>query len=112
MRRGWCGVAMAGLVAGAFGMALPAAAQKPADEPASEGHPHKWQVIEKSLYDVMQDGFDIAAVVYDTAGTGPSQTPDVHYFLQKGADLVRCDFRKREATSYYWCYALTKPGAP
>ena len=87
-------------------------AQKPAEEPASEGHPHKWQVIEKSLYEVLQDGFDVAAVVYDTAGIGQSQTPDVHYFLQKGADLVRCDFRKREATSYYWCYALTKPNAP
>jgi hypothetical protein len=105
-------MAFAGSVAGMLGAAPGAWAQQPAAEAASEGHPHKWQVIDKSLYDVLQDGFDVAAVVYDTAGTGQSQTPDVHYFLQKGADLVRCDFRKREATSYYWCYALTKPGAP
>jgi hypothetical protein len=95
-----------------LGAAPAALAQKPPDEPTSEGHPHKWQVIDKSLYDVMQDGFDLAAVVYDTAGIGQSQVPDVHYFLQKGGELVRCDFRRREATSYYWCYALTKAHQP
>jgi len=110
--RWWRCAAVAVVLAWSCGAVPDALAQKPAEEPASEGHPHKWQVIEKSLYEVLQDGFDVAAVVYDTAGIGQSQTPDVHYFLQKGADLVRCDFRKREATSYYWCYALTKPNAP
>jgi hypothetical protein len=112
MRRWWCCAVAAAVLAWSCGAAPDALAQKPADEPTSEGHPHKWQVIEKSLYEVLQDGFDVAAVVYDTAGIGQSQTPDVHYFLQKGAELVRCDFRKREATSYYWCYTLTKPNTP
>jgi hypothetical protein len=112
MRRSWSTMAVAGFVAGIFAAMSGAGAQQPAGQPASEGHPHKWQVIDKSLYDVLQDGFDLAAVVYDTAPTGPqTETPDVHYFLQKGADLVRCDFRKRDTTSYYWCYALTQPAA-
>jgi len=92
-----------------FGLLLGAAAGAQAQQPASEGHPSKWQVIDKSLYDVIADGYDLAAVVYDTAAAGPqTDTPDVHYFLQKSSDLVRCDFRKRGETSFYWCYQLTK----
>ena len=103
------GLAVPGMVGLLLGAAPGALAQQAAPEPTSEGHPHKWQAIEKSLYDVLQDGYDLAAVVYDPSGTPQGQTPDVHYFLQKGGDLVRCDFRKREQTSFYWCYALTKP---
>ena len=104
-------------VAAIFGLLLGAAAgadaQQPASQPASEGHPHKWQVIDKSLYDVVADGYDLSAVVYDTAATGAqSEAPDVHYFLQKGAELVRCDCRKRAETSFYWCYLLGKPNQP
>ena len=96
-----------------FGLLLGAPAVAGAQQPVSEGHPHKWQVIDKSLYDVIADGYNLAAVVYDTAETGtPTETPDVHYFLQKKTSVVRCDFRKRAETSYYWCYVLNKPNRP
>jgi len=32
---------------------------------------------------------------------------DVHYFLQKGADLVNA-IRKRDSNLYYWCYSSPK----
>jgi len=85
-------------------------AQTAAPSPTSEGHPHKWQPVDKSMVDFLNDGFELKAVVYDTAELGPKpDLPDVHYFLQKKAQLVRCDFRKREATSYYYCNMLVKP---
>ena len=76
----------------------------------SEGQPHKWEVIaNKSMYDFVSRGFELKAVAYDTSLLEPqSDSPDVHYFLQKGSDLVRCDFLKRDQTSYYWCYKLAK----
>src|SRR5947208_7195259 len=79
-------------------------------EQLSEGQPHKWEAVaNKSMYDFVADGFELKAVAYDTSVMGPqSDMPDVHYFLQKGAELVRCDFRKRAETSYYWCYQLAK----
>jgi hypothetical protein len=49
-------------------------------------------------------------VVYDSATTGQTDTPDVHYFLEKGTTLMRCDFRKRGETSFYWCFQLAKAG--
>jgi hypothetical protein len=91
--------------AAAVGLAAAAAAQ-----PTSEGHPHKWVAIDKSLADVLADGFDVKAVAYDTSETAPGAEPDVHYFLQKGAQMVRCDFRKRGDASIYWCYQLAKAG--
>jgi hypothetical protein len=101
------------VVAAIFGLLLGAPADAGAQQPVSEGHPHKWQVTDKSLYDLIAEGYDMTAVVYDTAGTGtPTETPDVHYFLQKDTNLVRCDFRKRGDTSYYWCYLLGKPNQP
>jgi len=80
-------------------------------QPVSEGHPHKWQTVEKGMADFLAEGFELKAVVYDAAQTGanPGALPDVHYFLQKRTQLVRCDFRKRDETSYYWCAQLTKP---
>jgi hypothetical protein len=80
----------------------------------SEGQPHKWEAVtNKSMYDFVADGFELKSVAYDTSVLGPqSDSPDVHYFLQKGADLVRCDFRKRDQTSYYWCYRLAKIKQP
>lgn len=83
-------------------------------EQLSEGHPHKWEAVtNRSMYDFIADGFELKSVAYDTSVLGPqSDSPDVHYFLQKGADLVRCDFRKRDQTSYYWCYRLTKVNQP
>ena len=60
------------------------------------------------MADYINDGFDLKAVVYEPAET-KSAEPDVHYFLQKKTQLVRCDFRKREATSIYYCALLTKP---
>jgi hypothetical protein len=83
-------------------------------EQLSEGQPHKWEVVaNKSMYDFVARGFELKAVAYDTSVLGPqSDSPDVHYFLQKGPDLVRCDFRKRDQTSYYWCYKLAKAHQP
>jgi len=51
-------------------------------------------------------------VVYDPSAADPkSGTPAVHYFLQKGPQVARCDFRLRGQTSYYWCAELTAPKA-
>jgi hypothetical protein len=100
-------------LAGIAGFLWSSAAALAADEPKSEGHPHKWVVVEKSMYDLVSDGFDLITVAYDTSSVGPKmEPPDVHYFLQKEHEIARCDFRKREETSYYWCYMLSKPGAP
>ena len=84
-------------------------ASRAAAEPTSEGHPHRWEVVNKGMADLLSDGFEVKAVVYDTAETAAQELPDVHYFLQKKAVLVRCDFRKRGETSTYWCAQLTKP---
>ena len=83
-------------------------------EQLSEGHPHKWEIVNnQSMYDFVSHGFELKSVAYDTSVLGPqSDSPDVHYFLQKGHDLVRCDFRKRDQTSYYWCYKLVKTHQP
>jgi len=82
-------------------------------EQLSEGQPHKWQVVANlSMHDFVADGFELKSVAYGTSVLGPqSDSPDAHYFLQQGHDLVRCDFRKRDQTSYYWCYKLVKAHA-
>ena len=81
-----------------------------AAQPSSEGHPHKWETVDKSLVDFLDAGFELKAVVYDTSEKGANpDLADVHYFLQKSKQLVRCDFRKREETSYYWCALLVRP---
>ena len=100
------------MTAASVGLALGVAAQAqtPAGQPASEGHPHKWQAIDKSLYDLVADGYTLVTVAYDTSETDPKSEPDVHYFLQKGNVVARCDFRKRGQTSFYWCYVLAKVG--
>ena len=92
---------------------MPSLALGPAQaEPSSEGHPHKWETVEKGMPDFLSDGFEVKAVVYDAAETGAKDLPDVHYFLQKKAQLVRCDFRKRGEVSSYWCAQLSKPRGP
>lgn len=81
-----------------------------AAEPTSEGHPHKWETVEKGMVDFLDDGFELKAVVFDTSEKGgKTDPPDVHYYLQKSTQLVRCDFRKRDETSYYWCALLVRP---
>jgi hypothetical protein len=97
----------------AAGLLLNGAADLSAEQ-LSEGHPHKWEVVNnQSMYDFVSHGFELKSVAYDTSVLGPqSDSPDVHYFLQKGRDLVRCDFRKRDQTSYYWCYKLAKAHHP
>jgi hypothetical protein len=81
-----------------------------AAQPSSEGHPHKWDTVDKSMVDFLDQGFELKAVVYDTSEKGATpDLPDVHYFLQKKTQLVRCDFRKREETSYYWCAIMIRP---
>jgi hypothetical protein len=87
-----------------------AQAQTPVGQPASEGHPSKWQTIDKSFYDLISDGFQLVTVAYDPSETEPKAEPDVHYFLAKGNVLAKCDFRKRGQTSFYWCYMLAKAG--
>jgi hypothetical protein len=106
MRQGWCYAVTAGIV----GLALGAGAL--AQQPASEGHPSKWQANDKSLYDLVADGFKLVTAVYDTSHATGESDPDVHYFLQKDKILARCDFRKRGDTSFYWCYQLAKPNTP
>lgn len=108
MRRWWLHVVMATLVGAALGGGVQA--QTPAGQPTSEGHPHKWQTVDKSLYDFVADGYALVSVVYDPTETEPKAEPDVHYFLQKGASVAKCDFRKRGQTSFYWCYLLAKVG--
>jgi hypothetical protein len=110
MRRGSSTMVLGASLCLLVGAASGASAQQ---QQTSEGHPTKWQAIDKSMFDVVADGFELVTVVYDTSQTG-SQTdnPDVHYFLQKGPQLIRCDFRKRDQTSFYWCFALTKPNSP
>ena len=108
MRRWWLQAMMAMGVGAALGGA--AQAQTPAGQPTSEGHPHKWQTVDKSLYDFVTDGYALVSVVYDSSETEPKAEPDVHYFLQKGAAVAKCDFRKRGQTSFYWCYVLAKVG--
>jgi hypothetical protein len=85
-----------------------AAAQTPVGQPTSEGHAHKWQTLDKSLFDLISDGYKLVTVAYDTSQTGQGAEPDVHYFLEKANTIARCDFRKRGETSFYWCYQLTK----
>jgi hypothetical protein len=108
MRRSWSYA----VVAGTFGLALGAATSASAQQPASEGHPSKWQANDKSLYDLVADGFMLVTAVYDNSHAAAESDPDVHYFLQKGNLLARCDFRKRGETSFYWCYQLAKPNTP
>jgi hypothetical protein len=97
------------VTAGILGLAAAVAqAQTPVGEPASEGHPSKWQTIDKSFYDLVTDGFKLVTVVYDTSQTEPKAEPDVHYFLEKGNVVAKCIFRKRGQTSFYWCYQLAK----
>jgi hypothetical protein len=95
-------------------VALPVTSTALHAEQLSEGQPHKWEAVtDKSMPDFVADGFELKAVAYDTSVLGSqSDSPDVHYFLQKGAELVRCDFRKRDQTSYYWCYKLAKVNRP
>jgi hypothetical protein len=81
-------------------------------QPTSEGRPHKWLAVEKSLTDFVADGFELKTMVYDSSETAAKSEPDVHYFLQKGTTLVRCDFKKRDQASIYWCYQLTAPNRP
>jgi hypothetical protein len=108
MRRVWFSAAIAAI----FGLALygAAAAQTPVGQPTSEGHPSKWQVTDKSFYDLVSDGYKLVTVVYDTSQTGVGAEPDVHYFLEKGNIVAKCVFRKRGETSFYWCYQLAKAG--
>lgn len=87
-----------------------AQAQTPAGQPTSEGHPSKWQTTDKSFFDLVSDGYKLVTVAYDSSQTGAGAEPDVHYFLEKGNTLARCDFRKRGETSFYWCSQLAKVG--
>jgi hypothetical protein len=99
------------LVSALAGLTL-GGAPNAAAQPTSEGHPHKWQAVNQSMADFVADGFELKAVVYDTSQTPRGAPPDVHYFLQKAAQLVRCDFRRRGEASIYWCYRLVKPRTP
>ena len=105
--RGLLHAAVAGGVA--LMLSAGAGAQTPVGQPTSEGHPSKWQTTDKSLYDLVTDGFKLVTVAYDTSQMKEGGEPDVHYFLEKGNIVAKCDFRKRGETSFYWCYQLAKP---
>ena len=107
MRRGLLYAASAALLVMAAGTA---SAQTPAGQPTSEGHPSKWQASDKSFFDLISDGYKLVTVAYDSSQTGAGAEPDVHYFLEKGNIVAKCDFRKRGETSFYWCYQLSKAG--
>ena len=107
MRRGLLYAASAALLVMAAGTAP---AQTPAGQPTSEGHPSKWQASDKSFFDLISDGYRLVTVAYDSSQTGAGAEPDVHYFLEKGNIVAKCDFRKRGETSFYWCYQLAKAG--
>jgi hypothetical protein len=107
MMRRWGICGLIAVVIAALGIAG-AAAQTPVGQPTSEGHPSKWQTLDKSLFDLISDGYKLVTVVYDTSQTGPGAEPDVHYFLEKANTIAKCDFRKRGDTSFYWCYQLAK----
>src|SRR5271170_404854 len=68
MRQWWSCATMAGSFALVLGVG--ASAQTPVGQPTSEGHPHKWQTTDKSLYDLVSDGYKLVTVAYDTAATG------------------------------------------
>ncbi|HXC27161.1 MAG TPA: hypothetical protein VNV38_04330 [Stellaceae bacterium] len=106
MRRWWIKAITAVIFGSVLGIA--AQAQTPVGQPTSEGHPSKWQAIDKSLFDLVSDGYTLVSVAYDTSETEPKAEPDVHYFLQKGNVVAKCVFRKRGQTSFYWCYQLAK----
>jgi hypothetical protein len=100
------------VMAGIVGLMLGAGtqAQTPVGQPTSEGHPSKWQTTDKSMFDLVSDGYKLVAVAYDSSQTGTGAEPDVHYFLEKGNIVAKCDFRKRDQTSFYWCSQLSKAG--
>ena len=106
--RGWWFQAVTAAVFVMSGVAVQA--QTPVGQPTSEGHPSKWQTTDKSLFDLVTDGYKLVTVVYDTSQTGQGAEPDVQYFLEKGNVVARCVFRKRGETSFYWCYQLAKAG--
>src|SRR5258707_9415047 len=94
------------------------AARGPSDpglraERLSEGQPHKWEVVSnQSMYDFVANGFELKSVAYDTSALGPQKRFAGRPLLSvETHDLVRCDFRKRNQTSYYWCYKLMKAHA-
>ena len=101
-------VAVGLLTAILLASAGPSRAQTPVAQPSSEGHPTKWATTDKSMADYVNDGFELKTVVYEPPES-KSAEPDVHYFLQKKTQLVRCDFRKRETVSIYYCALLTRP---
>ena len=106
MRR-WGIYAVSAVITG-LALGAGARAQTPVAQPTSEGHPHKWQTTDKSLFDLVSDGYKLVTVAYDTSQTQAGAEPDVHYFLEKGNAVARCDFRKRDTTSFYWCSVLAK----
>lgn len=106
MRRWGIYAAIAGI--GGLLIGADAQAQTPVGQPTSEGHPSKWQTTDKSMFDLVSDGYKLVSVVYDTSQTGAGAEPDVHYFLEKGNTVAKCDFRKRDQTSFYWCSQLAK----
>src|SRR5579864_971989 len=90
MRRWRIYIIFAGIVGLLTGPGAPA--QTPVAQPTSEGHPHKWQTIDKSLFDLVADGYKLVSVAYDASQTAAGAEPDVHYFLEKGNIVARCDF--------------------
>ncbi|SAK96839.1 hypothetical protein AWB81_05428 [Caballeronia arationis] len=81
-----------------------------ADEPASQ-----WRFTETTLFDLIQNNYNIVAVTSGTARNGASAEDT--FFLQKTNSVFKC-FESRDANASakrasgaVECYELTKPGA-
>ena len=74
------------VMAASFGLMLGVAAQAqtPVGQPTSEGHPTKWQTIDKSLFDLVSDGYKLVTVAYDTSQTEPKCRARRALFPRKG----------------------------
>ena len=82
-----------------------------AEEPAAS----QWRFTETTLFDLVQNGYSIAAVTSGAARIGPSVEDT--FFLQKTNSVFKCfethaaDAGSKRAATPFECYELTKPGA-
>jgi hypothetical protein len=43
---------------------IPISLSTASSQPTAEGHPHKWDTVEKGLADFIADGFELKSVIY------------------------------------------------
>jgi hypothetical protein len=74
-------------------------------QPTSEGHPHKWLAVEKSLADFVADGFELRTVVYDVSRNRIEVRPGCALFPAEGHDTRA--LRLSEARSSVYLLVLS-----